>query len=976
MIPTQLQKPEFRFIKVHRHGKEPIEKGWTTTANYNYDSLTLKEWIDAGNNYGVVCGLGNLLVIDFDDKEFLERFIEKFPETFTVKSGGKGLHHLYYIIDSIQLSFDVNEKYHTFDVNKKYADVQCKGKMVIGAGSVHASGKTYEVIKDIPLTHIDYAEIKAIFSDYIKKEKRDISDDKNIIQNYRQNRDIVDDIKSKIKISNVLGEFNISTSKNPTECPMHTSKGGKCLSFDDNKGVWHCFDCNNGGDIFTLMQEGKRYDFKEALYELSEKAGINRQQIMSQQRQYQQQNNSGTGSSGGRGNSRSSRKNNADEFEEIQENARILIDDIPYLMDEEGIRWRWNSKECRYEENVDKLTVIIDIDRLFGAMNSLQSYIRNAYLIAIDIEARDKAKRIIPKKDSPEDLERQNVIQFKDTVVNIRTGKKWRATSDEFYVNPIPHSIGDTEDMPFINKLLEQWCPGRSKQLKDIIAYHCISNNPNKLIFFYYGQKHDTGKSQFLNLLRRFLGHHNVMTSTFAMISDSSVRFEIASLRNKLALFCSEIEKDAGYGKSYSTNTLKTLSGMDEMRGEIKGIQKKINFTFYGKTNIACNDLPEIRNVDDEPFYGRCAIIDFNQNFKRTLNPITFHIPPEEFSNLALYCCNRCIQWMNDGKITIYQLPERDDRVKIFMDKCNPMISFFNTFVEVDDSTKPEMSDWYILCWEFRNKFNDYLNERGISIWGERKIINMFNNDFKDKIYNTKITINDIYSNIEKRIRCYKGIRWRKSPLISGADEGDARTLFSFLINSSITFMELKTASPSSELVISEKWYQNYDIILAVKGESIQYTKDATQDIASPSSFLAITPENEVLSKISKNCKYTEVDTNVCKVDIEKIEDSKIDIPLPNIPKHLFDKVFLLLHQKEGEKPLILLKLYFESHPLEYIEKAQKQQIQYELLKLYIEKHPLDNANDIDNIFSNVYVEQLKKVGDLYEIKPGTYKLL
>ena len=56
--------------------------------------------------------------------------------------------------------------------------------------------------------------------------------------------------------------LNIDINKNPTRCPFHDSKGGKCFSFNDK--VWHCFHCNQSGDAITLYQLIHKTDFKKA----------------------------------------------------------------------------------------------------------------------------------------------------------------------------------------------------------------------------------------------------------------------------------------------------------------------------------------------------------------------------------------------------------------------------------------------------------------------------------------------------------------------------------------------------------------------------------------------------------------------------------------------------------------------------------------------------------------------------------------
>lgn len=46
-------------------------------------------------------------------------------------------------------------------------------------------------------------------------------------------------------------------------CPLHDDKSPSC-SIDLDKGVWHCFSCGEGGDVYTLAQVVYGVDFLAA----------------------------------------------------------------------------------------------------------------------------------------------------------------------------------------------------------------------------------------------------------------------------------------------------------------------------------------------------------------------------------------------------------------------------------------------------------------------------------------------------------------------------------------------------------------------------------------------------------------------------------------------------------------------------------------------------------------------------------------
>jgi len=262
-IPKRLQEEGFRFVLLN--GKIPIEKNWQEKNNYKYNDNKL---LDHKGNYGILCGKNRLIVIDFDNPRIQEEITPKLPKTFTVKTG-TGMLHKYYKTDQPE-----NIKILDQDKNT-LADIQGQRKQIVAPGSIHPdTKKPYEIIDDSPIAEISMAKIKAVFLKYsiLKKEKA------KPFSHYKENDPIIREIKNKIRISDLLRDMGIDTTKNPTNCPMHSSKKGKCLSFNDSMGLWKCFHCDEGGNLFTLLIKVNEWDFSTTKKYLMEKAGINKRQ--------------------------------------------------------------------------------------------------------------------------------------------------------------------------------------------------------------------------------------------------------------------------------------------------------------------------------------------------------------------------------------------------------------------------------------------------------------------------------------------------------------------------------------------------------------------------------------------------------------------------------------------------------------------------------------------------------------------------
>jgi DNA primase len=88
--------------------------------------------------------------------------------------------------------------------------------------------------------------------------------------------DAVSEIKARLSIDQLVGQYVQLTKKGRNFvalCPFHQDSHPSFLVSPD-KGICYCFPCQKGGDVFSFYQLIEGVDFKQALKDLADKAGV------------------------------------------------------------------------------------------------------------------------------------------------------------------------------------------------------------------------------------------------------------------------------------------------------------------------------------------------------------------------------------------------------------------------------------------------------------------------------------------------------------------------------------------------------------------------------------------------------------------------------------------------------------------------------------------------------------------------------
>ncbi len=360
--------------------------------------------------------------------------------------------------------------------------------------------------------------------------------------------------------------------------------------------------------------------------------------------------------------------------------AKKLIRAQPIWYDGNKIWWLWNNKRSCWTmiDDIDMKNTINDFSRVPTA----DPRVLQSMLEALKMGGRRN------KPKSPKD----NWIQFGDTIVDVETKEEFQATSKYFFTNPIPWSLGDSEDTPTIDMLLEDWVsPDYRHTLLQIIAYCTITSYPIHRIFYLVGTG-SNGKTCFQNMICRFVGDKNVASTDLDALQKS--RFEAARLYRKLVCLIGE----TNFNRFEKTSIIKRLTGDDMMPMELKN-KTPFEARNYAKILIATNELPP--TADKTPgFYRRCHIVKFMTEFDEKRDVLS-EIPNKEYRNLARKVIPILFELLQNREFHNDELVE--EREKTYQALSDPFDEFWSENIVLNHEKhitkiefKKRIDSWYM----------------------------------------------------------------------------------------------------------------------------------------------------------------------------------------------------------------------------------------------------------------------------------------
>lgn len=86
----------------------------------------------------------------------------------------------------------------------------------------------------------------------------------------------IEEIKKRLDIVQIISEYlplKKAGISYKAQCPFHTEKTPS-FTVSPERGTWHCFGCNEGGDVISFVQKIDGLEFREVLERLATRAGV------------------------------------------------------------------------------------------------------------------------------------------------------------------------------------------------------------------------------------------------------------------------------------------------------------------------------------------------------------------------------------------------------------------------------------------------------------------------------------------------------------------------------------------------------------------------------------------------------------------------------------------------------------------------------------------------------------------------------
>jgi len=225
---------------------------------------------------------------------------------------------------------------------------------------------------------------------------------------------------------------------------------------------------------------------------------------------------------------------------------------------------------------------------------------------ANEIIGKIKRMTFCSRKDIEEN--HLSLICVNNGILNIDTLELTPHTPEVFFFRKIPVTYDPKAKCPVIMDFIESVVDkGDIPLIQEWFGFPLYRDYFLKKALIIYGEA-DTGKTTLINLLKRFIGEENI--SGLALQDLEREKFRIIKLYERYL----NIKDDLDSHDIKKTGALKMATGKSGLTAQRK-FGDEFEFTNFAKMVFSANKIPSTKEIDDDAYYGRWIIVEFDKVF-------------------------------------------------------------------------------------------------------------------------------------------------------------------------------------------------------------------------------------------------------------------------------------------------------------------------------------------------------------------------
>lgn len=346
------------------------------------------------------------------------------------------------------------------------------------------------------------------------------------------------------------------------------------------------------------------------------------------------------------------------------------------------------------------------------------------------------------------------LIPVKNGVYDFKNNKLIDFQPDHFFFSKLPITYNPEAECPlhikFFGEVLEEH---DIPLIQEMLGFTLFRKLFLKKAFILVGEK-NTGKSTFLKCVTNMIGIKNIAGVSLQKLSND--KFSIGNLFRKHVNLYDDLDEQG----INNHGAFKIASGGGLVSGE-KKFGDEFQFISYAKSIFACNKIPDVKNIDDDAYFDRWIIINFNRKIEKFDIFLDEKLSAEEeISGLLNWALTGLRRLLENRKFTNSLTSE--ETKKCMLKNSNTIAAFVQDCLEKGDDGP------FILNEEMYEAYHSYCLENNLTMQSEMK----FHRDL-DKYANFIIKNTSALNRYGKQMRGYSGamLNIKKTFINSEGDE-------------------------------------------------------------------------------------------------------------------------------------------------------------------------------------------------------------